>query len=129
MTEQNIVSELASFTEAGEHTKFQLLQNWQEYRFTRKVRYSLVVLTKSLLTSANKQLHNYCVDVVEGTTKVFNLIAYVSTIRILNFYLEELRIVEDMLDEYETYLLAGNWLDFVLGLQRTPDKLRDYRGD
>jgi hypothetical protein len=129
MTEQNIVSELASFTEAGEHTKFQLLQNWQEYRFTRKVRYSLVVLTKSLLASANKQLRNYCKAVVDETANVFNLIAYMSTIRILNFYLEELKIVEDMLDEYEIYLLAGNWLDFILGLQRPLDKLRDYRED
>ena len=128
MKEQNIIAELASFTDAGEHTKFQLLQSWQEYAFTRKVRYSLKVLIKSLSTSANKLFKNYCASVVNQDSDVNRLLAYTYTIKILNFYNEELVIVENMLDEYEQYLAAGNWLDFIFNKQRPSYKLWDHRG-
>ena len=127
MTEQNLVSELASFTDAGEHTKFQLLQNWQEYKFTRKVRYSLQVLVNSLQLSIDRQLKAYCKTVTTGNADVYSLLAFNYTRKILVFYLEELVIIEDMLYEYETYLASGNWLDFVFNLPRPADKLWDHR--
>lgn len=128
MTNQELLLELAEITDAGEHTKFQLLQNWQEYSLARKTRRTIYVLIKSLRTTADRQLKAYCKDVVLGTTDVYKLLAYGYVKKILNFYLEELRITEDIIDEYETYLLVGNWLDFVLGLQRPADKQFDHRG-
>jgi hypothetical protein len=129
MTEQNILSELLSFTEAGEHTKFQLLQSWREYLFTRKVRYSLKILTNSLQASADKLFKSYCSGVAAGASDVHELLAYSQVIKIYRFYLEELKIIDDMLNEYESYLIAGNWLDFIFNTQRPVDKLWDHRGE
>lgn len=129
MTDQKLLSELTAFTEAGEHTKFELLQNWQEYRFTRKVRYALRILTGSLRRSADKLFKSYCNNVILGTSDVHELLAYRQIVNIYDFYLEELSIVDNMLDEYESYLLAGNWWDFVFNSQRPIDKLWDHRGE
>jgi hypothetical protein len=129
MTDQNLLMELAAFAEAGEHTKFQLLQNWKEYRITRKVRYSLVLLTNSLQSTADKQLKQYCRSVCVGSAEVRELLAYNAVINILKFYLAELDIIEGILEEYEAYLASGNWTDFVFGIQRPLDKRWDHRGE
>lgn len=129
MTEQNILSELTSFMEAGEHTKFQLLQSWQEYVFTRKVRRAIKTLIKSLRVSAKKQLKHYCKDVIGGKSDFNRLLAYNYINNILNFYLGELKIAEEMLDEYEQYLAAGNWINFLWhGTTRPQSDLWDHRG-
>jgi hypothetical protein len=129
MSEQNLFKELASYTDAGEHTKFNLLRNKQEYKQMKNVRYSLVVLTRYLQTTADRQINNYCKDIINATTDVYKLLAYVYVNKILNFYLKELEIVSDMVYEYECYLSCLNWLDFVLDIQRPLDKLWDHRGN
>ena len=128
MTDQDILSKLAAFTDAGEHTKFKLLQNCREYRYYRKVERSTRVVVKFLEKSASKQFKDYCKDVERGVSDVYKLLAYKYLIRIYNCYLEELKIVQDMIDEYECYLLSGNWSDFVFGFNRTEDKQWDHRG-
>jgi hypothetical protein len=129
MTDQNLLVELAAFAEAGEHTKFQLLRNWKEYRVMRKVRYSLISLTDDLQTTADKQLKQYCRTVITGTTEVRKLLAYNAVLNILKFYSEELDIIEGILEEYEAYLAYGNWTDFIFGVQRPFNKLWDHRGE
>jgi uncharacterized protein YgbK (DUF1537 family) len=128
MIEQNILSELASFTEAGEHTKFELLQNWQEYKLTRKTRFAIKVLTGSLRQLTNKQFKTYCKSVTSGVSDVYQLLAYSSLVKILNFYSDELKVVEEMIYEYEAYLMEGNLIDSFFGEQRPVDKLWDHRG-
>ena len=128
MDDQNILFELFSFVDAGEHTKFELLQNWESYRVTRKIRYARRVLIRYLQELADNQLRSYCDSIVTGTTTVYSLLAYVKVTKAIEFYTEELRIAEDILDEYETYLLSGNWTDFIFNLQRPIDKLWDHRG-
>ena len=127
MSEQTILSELAAFTDAGQHTKFELLQNRQEYLKQRKVVYSLQLLVDSLYDMASNQLKSYCKDVVNYNSDVYKLLAYQYIVKIHNFYLDELKISQDMVDEYECYLYAGNWLDFIFNTQRSRNKLWDHR--
>lgn len=129
MADNNILSELAAFADSGEHTKFQLLQNWQEYKHYRKVKYSIVVVLKFLSTMQQTQFKRYCEDIISGKQDIYKLLAYKYIAKILDCYKEELKVVQDMLDEYECYLMSGNWLDFVLLRQRPFDKLWDHRGD
>jgi hypothetical protein len=129
MADNNLLSELAAFADSGEHTKFQLLQNWQEYKHYRKVRYSIKVVLKFLNITAEAQFKSYCENIISGEQDIYKLLAYQYIVRIVNCYLEELRIVQDMLEEYEYYLASGNWLDFILLRQRPIDKLWDHRGD
>ena len=128
MIDKNILSELAAFTDADEHTEFRLLRTWQDYLFAKKVCRSINTLTLGLRSIANKQYKNYCRSVILGVSDVNKLLAYKYLIKILDFYMEELRINKEMIYEYELYLSDGNWLDFVLDNQRTQDKLWDHRG-
>ena len=128
MDDQNLLIELLNTDEFGEQSKFELLQTWQEYKVARKVRRTTKVVLRWLSDLSNNQFKNYCRSVKSGATEVNKLIAYVTLKKVEQFYLEELRIIEDSIDEYETYLLSGNWPDFILNLQRPVDKQWDHRG-
>ena len=94
----------------------------------KRVRLTHSLLVTSLKQSISKQLKNYCKAITTGKTDVINLIAYCTTVEVLRFYEEELRILDDMIDEYECYLAHGNWIDFILGMSRPANKLYDHRG-
>ena len=129
MNEQKIISDLAAFADSGKHTKFKLLQTWQEYSHYRKVRNSTKVLIRFLQDIMDVQIKSYCKDVESGNSDVLKFLAYGYLAEILDCYEVELKVVQDMLDEYECYLLAGNWLDFVFNSQRPFEKLYDHRGE
>lgn len=128
MTAQNILLELAHYTEAGEHTKFQLLRNWQEYRFTCRAKMTLKILTKTLRATANKTFKGYCKAVAAGNADLNKLLAYKYTVKILNFYVKELEIITNMVYEYEAYLMEGHLLDSFFGEQRSIELMWDHRG-
>jgi hypothetical protein len=126
-TNENFLLDLLCNVESGKHRQFQFLRNWHEYRNTKKIRRAHTLLVGSLRQSLRAQLKRYCKAVKAGETEIINLLAYTTTQNVLNFYEEELSILEDMLDEYEWYLFYGNWVDFILGVDRPADKLYDHR--
>lgn len=127
-TNKDLTAELVYNTERGQHRQFQYLRNYREYSRARRLKRALVLLVSSIKQSLNRQFKNYCKVVTTGETDVIKLLAYCTTVKVLDFYEEELRIVNDMIIEYEYYLVNGNLLDFVLGCQRPEDKLWDHRG-
>ena len=93
MADNNILSELAAFADSGEHTKFQLLQNWQEYKHYRKVRYSIAVVLKFLSTMRQTQFKSYCEEIISGKQDIYKLLDYKYIDKILDCYKEELKVV------------------------------------
>ena len=124
---ETFLSELVNTMRQGQHQKFQFLTSWYEYVGARKYRKSYKLLLASIRQGANKLLKKYCRSITVGETSVSNMFAYRIMLDLLEFYSIELRILEDMIEEYEAYLANGNWLDFVLGTQRSWDKLYDHR--
>jgi hypothetical protein len=127
-TNQELLTELLKATQAKEHRQFQLLQNTKDYFIAKRARRGHVLLLSSIKVSANKLLKTYCKSIVLGESDLTKLLAYRTLLDIKAFYQEELQILEDMLYEYECYLADGNWLDFILGQDRSADKLVDHRG-
>lgn len=127
-TDKEFVSDLINKATTATHRPFQFLRSWQEYWDTKKMRRAHVLLVTSIKQSLKKQFKKYCNTVAAGETDVIKLLAYCSANKVLTFYEEELRILEDMLDEYEWYLFYGNWIDFILGTERPANKLFDHRG-
>lgn len=128
MTDKDLMSELIHRADVGKHRQFQLLQNWTEYRNARVIRRTHKLLVSSTRSQANKLFNSYCSDIEAGKTDVIKLLAYRTLTKVLYFYEEELRILNDMIDEYECYLAVGNWLDFILSINRPVDKQWDHRG-
>lgn len=127
-TDKDLLSELIKRTDSGKHRQFQLLQNWTEYCNARYIRRTHRLLVSSIRTKARELFNGYCSEIKTGEADVVKLFAYHTLTRVLYFYEEELRILNDMIDEYECYLLAGNWLDFILSINRPADKQWDHRG-
>lgn len=126
-TDKELFSELVRNAELGKHRQFQYLRNYHEYFRAIYLKRALRTLITSLKRSTAKQFKTYCRSIIVSEAKVIKLITYCTTVNVLRFYEEELRIVKDMILEYECYLVNGNLFDFVLGLQRPTDKLWDHR--
>ena len=128
-TNAELVSDLLNTVEQWQHRQFRFLCNWKEYKTIKQVRRTHALLVGSLKQSLKKQLNNYCKAVNAGETKIINLLAYCSTIRMLKFYEEELIILNDMIYEYEAYLMEDGNLIFawLFNEPRPADKLYDYR--
>jgi hypothetical protein len=127
-TNEDLMSELINKANAAKHLEFRFLRSWREYCNTRKMRRAHELLVSSLHKSTRRQFKNYCKAVYAGETKVISLLAYCTTLKVLQFYEEELCILNDMLNEYEWYLFYGNWIDFILNMKRPENKLFDHRG-
>lgn len=125
---EDLMSDLINTVEQGKHRQFQFLKSWQEYRRAKMIRRTYALLVASISQSARRQFSNYCKAIKAGNTEVIKLLAYCTTIKVQKFYDEELRILSDMIDEYECYLADGNWWDFVFNSKRQLDKMFDHRG-
>lgn len=123
-----LMSHLLRKTEAREYRQFKLLQSWREYSDARKIRYVEKLIISSLKQSTKSLFKDYCKAIKAGETDAVKLMAYCTAKDVLAFCEKDLLVLSDMIDEYECYLAAGNWLDFVFSSQRPVDKLHDYRG-
>jgi hypothetical protein len=126
-TNEDLMSELIYNAESGKHRQFQYLRNYLEYSRARQIRRAHKLLVASLRQSLNKQFKRYCKTIKAGESDVIKLLAYKTTDKVLAFYEEELNTIDNMIVEYECYLVNGNLLDFVFGYQRPTDKLWDHR--
>ena len=126
-TDKDLMSELVYNAESGKHRQFQYLRNYKEYFRARQVKRALAILVSSIKQSLKRQFKNYCKAITTGETDVIKLLAYSTSINVLKFYEEELKTVNDMIIEYECYLVNGNLFDFILGTYRPEEKLWDHR--
>ena len=126
---EDLLSELICNAESGKHRPFQYLISWREYSRAKKIRRAHRLLVATIKQSTSKLFKKYCEDVAAGETDVIKLLAYCTTRKVLRFYEEELDIINNMIVEYECYLAAGNWTDFLFSTQRPADKLWDHRGE
>jgi hypothetical protein len=127
-TNEDLMSDLINNARSAKHRQFQFLVNYKEYSRAKQIRRGLALLVSSIKQSTNKLFKSYCKDVASGGSDINRLLAYCTARQVLEYYEEELRIITEMVVEYECYLANGNWLDFVLGVQRPIDKLWDHRG-
>lgn len=114
-----IFLDIVNYASAGEHTKFGRLRNSSEYIEGRLTRRSIKVLLSSLQHAADRVFKKYCKDVIKQQANVSSLLAYKKFQHVISFYKEELRLLEETLNDYETYLAEGNFINaFVLGKER-----------
>lgn len=119
-----ILIELVERADTGDHIQFELIQSWEEYiRTYRKLR-ALQTVIKVLKTGSEKLFKFYCKDVKAGQADFNALLISQALVDTINFYKEELKVVHNMVDEYELYLLSGNLLNFG---SRKEDTLWDHR--
>lgn len=127
--QEQAILDMIEYVLAGNHSDFRLITFWSEYWKMRKRRKDLCKLIKCLKTSMRRLFKTYCKKIIKGTANINDLAAYAMLDKFLLFELKELEIVEDMLDEYETYLSKSSFIVALLGFERPYSEQYDFRKD
>lgn len=110
----NITTEIIARAKANEHTPFEYIRNWTDYRKCQLSRAALKLLIKSLTYSTDSMLNKYCKAIITGTADVSQLLVRGVLNQTVEFYKKELAMADDMLDEYRAYLSDGHLINAFL---------------
>lgn len=124
---QQLLLEIIEYAQEAKPSEFHLIVNWEDYKYYCGKARSYKLLVKGLNKSANRLFKKYCKSVTVGISNFTTLLAYQRLIQTLEFYQKELATVQDMIDEYITYLFDGNLFWSFIGFQRPDKDMRDFR--
>lgn len=118
--DKELLAEIIKRAEAGEHTKFEYIISWREYKIRRMNYKATEMLTKGLGRSIKSLLKRYCEAVELGRGDVTTLLVRDALLNTKSFYDKELSILEDIIYEYEAYLMDGEFLSQFLFYEIRP---------
>lgn len=124
---QQMLVAIMEHADTKPNVEFKFLTSWSEYKHFRGKRRYLKLLTSMLERCSERMFKKYCKAVASGDASVNTLIAYNQLQWVLCYYEEDLRIINDIIWEYEAYLLEGNYLSAFLGEPRADVDMRDFR--
>lgn len=127
--EQEVVIALIERAQAGEHLPFKLITNISEYFINRTSKRAIKSVIKSLTKSRDRVFKRYCRQVAVGEGDFEQLLICNALQDAAEFYKTEIRIITDMIDEYDEYLLTNinNLIGAILFEERPENKLWDHR--
>ena len=124
---QQFILELLEYAQTAKLSEFRLITKWEDYKFYRGKYKSYKLLLTGLTKSSDRLFKKYYKGVAEGNSNFNTLLAYQRFVKAIAFYTKELSIVKDMLDEYESYLVAGKFFEAFLGYVRSAEDMKDFR--
>lgn len=111
----------------GEHTSFEYIKNIAEYFAAKQIDNALSSILGSFKKSYGKILKQYCKEVRTNKADLSLLLIMNELTQLHKFYSAERDIIQDMIDEYRTYLDHGHLLSALFGEQREVWDLWDHR--
>jgi uncharacterized protein YeeX (DUF496 family) len=111
----------------GEHTSFEYIKNIAEYFAAKQIDNALSSILSSFKKSYNRILKQYCKEVRTNKADLSLLLIMNELTQLHKFYSAERDIIQDMIDEYRTYLDQGHLLSALFGEQREVWDLWDHR--
>ena len=109
------------------HSNFEFLRSMQDRTSAKIVRFSYATVSKMFRKVYNSTYKTYLKQVELGDQDVETLMALKQFKHCMEFYDDEAKIVDDMLDEYSEYIFSGHILDMLLGRIRPEEDLWDHR--
>ena len=99
--------------------QFQHILYWNDFIYYHKYAISNKLIIRTLKQAAKNLFKGYCRDVVAGTSDIAKLVAYQALLDITDFYVEELKTIQAMLDDYDAYLVdLGDFFKAIFGGRR-----------
>lgn len=124
---QEMILKIIEHAETAKLSEFQLITTWVEYRNYKGKRKAFKLLVKGLHKSSDRLFKKYCNAVTAGVSDFTTLLAYQRLIATKEFYEKEIETLTDMIDEYETYLFAGDLFWAFIGFRRREEDMLDFR--
>ena len=126
----DLLNALILRAEEGTHSDFEYIRSLSEYWVVIKMQKALQKVKNSFKDAYNKAVNLYSQQIkkTKKTKTDMNLLLSIVKFEfVYNFYAEEYNILEDMKDEYRSFLNDGNWLKSILGYYREGFECWDYR--
>ena len=98
-----------------EHTEFHIITTWAEFKYYWRQEKATKVVIKLLRNSANFVFNSYCKAVASGSADFNLLLAYSQLQDVVAYYEQELKIISDMTNEYDDYLVSNNFIFTLIG--------------
>ncbi len=118
--QQQMLADIVKKAEAGEHTKFEYIKSWKEYKQRKMNCGALDMLIDSLEHSTRSLLNRYCNAVKKGCADITTLLVREKLLTTKAFYERELGMIQDMLSEYEAYLWDSGFISQFLFYEIRP---------
>ena len=112
----------------SKHSNFEFLRSAQDRTSAKIVRFSYVTVSKMFKKLYESTYKTYLKQVESGEQDLETLMALKQFKHCMEFYDDESKIVDDMLEEYSEYIFSGHLLDMLLGRIRPEEDLWDHRG-
>lgn len=115
-TAQQILLAIIQQAQEGRSIVPQRIMSWREFRHYGRLLRGTKVVIKVLKTAGNNLFKSYCDHVTSGVSDVNRLIAHTELQDVVAFYERDIKILKEMLDEYDKYLGQGHfWYSFLGG--------------
>ena len=122
-----LLKELLVKVENKEHLEWEFVVSifdwFDKLRLKAAIKHLLKGFNKTIRVLVKTQCHN-----IKNSIPSFEITYTIKQfLDIVNFYKEELKILDDMFAEFRQYVLKGHILDTILGNIRQEEDLHDYR--
>jgi hypothetical protein len=118
--QQQMLADIVKKAEAGEHTKFEYIRSWKEYKQRKMNIVALDMLIDSLEHSTRSLLKRYCNAVKKGCADITTLLVREKLLTTKTFYELERDMIADMISEYDAFLWDDNLLSQFLFYEIRP---------
>lgn len=127
-TEQMLM-DLCNRSDNNKHLDFYFLTTWRDYRELKRKRKQIKIFSRRLAKNNKHLLKSYCKELYNKKPDFNKLLAYNNIEKLVQFCKDEIKIITEIIYEYEAYLFEGNLLDAFSGHTRSAEDLRDFRED
>lgn len=126
---RDLTEALMKRAEAGEHIEKETLCNIYSYKAAKEMRNAVEKVTIAMRKSANAMFENY-IKAIKGNeiknsqipeaSEFAYLLAYKELVKFEHFYTIEFNIIQEMIEEYESYIFRNpaRMVTHILGYDR-----------
>ena len=126
---RNLTDALMKRAEAGEHIEKETLCNIYSYKAAKEMRNAVEKVALAMRKSANHMFSNYLNlikgkeikdNLIPGASEFAYLLAYKELVKFEHFYTVEFNIIQEMIEEYESYIFRSpaRMVTHILGYDR-----------
>ena len=122
-----VTAALIERARAGNHSDFALIRNIEEFFQVREYKYATSKVYTQFKKMGNFLYKNYVKALKVGQPDLELLVSARNCRDVSNFYLNELEIIKEIIEEYKLYAFHGHIKEVLMGKERPEHSLIDYR--
>jgi len=124
---KKMFEELVDRALEGRHSDFEFIRSYEMLKVARLYRKGTKRVSKAFESLLDGLLREYASAIAEGDQRLEALMSAVQFGKCRDYYRKESEIADDMIKEYNAYVMSGHMLSAMLGGCRPDEECVDYR--